>query len=69
METARPTVQTESCKGCGLCVLVCPQKILTIDEIYINKNGYHPVTQTNRKACTSCRSCICICPAAAVALA
>lgn len=33
------TFQEELCKGCGLCVSVCPQKIITLDNSRINAKG------------------------------
>ena len=36
---AKITINKESCKGCGLCVLSCPKKLLQISD-KSNKNGY-----------------------------
>ena len=36
------TFRTERCKGCGLCVDVCPKKILALDTATLNGKGYHP---------------------------
>ena len=38
---AKMTIDTEKCKGCGLCVSVCPLKIMEIDKSITNKKGYH----------------------------
>ena len=32
----------DRCKGCGLCVSVCPKKIIAIDSAVLNDKGYHP---------------------------
>ncbi|NLY71807.1 MAG: 4Fe-4S binding protein [Clostridiales bacterium] len=53
---------TEKCKGCELCVSVCPKKILKIDDKKINKMGYHVITVTDMDACTSCANCALMCP-------
>ncbi|NLP30416.1 MAG: 4Fe-4S binding protein [Clostridiales bacterium] len=52
----------EKCKGCELCVSVCPKKILKIDDKNINKMGYHVITVTDMDACTSCANCALMCP-------
>jgi 2-oxoglutarate ferredoxin oxidoreductase subunit delta len=52
----------ERCKGCGLCVDVCPKHVLANDESVVNPLGYHPVRLTDAAACTSCALCARICP-------
>ncbi|MCT8138854.1 4Fe-4S binding protein [Anaerobacillus sp. CMMVII] len=49
------------CKGCALCVNVCPQDIIKISET-INLKGYHPAYVEDQEACTSCTACGRICP-------
>ena len=51
----------DRCKGCGLCTLYCPRKILVISK-KINVNGYHPATITDPDKCISCLNCYLICP-------
>lgn len=58
-------IATERCKGCGLCVDVCPKHVLALDESCVNELGYHPVRLTDAAACTSCAICARICPDAA----
>lgn len=50
------------CKGCSLCVAVCPKGILELDVSIVNELGYHPVRLTDAAACTSCALCARICP-------
>jgi 2-oxoglutarate ferredoxin oxidoreductase subunit delta len=50
------------CKGCGLCIVVCPKHVLALDEAFVNGLGYHPVRLTDAAACTSCALCARICP-------
>lgn len=50
------------CKGCGLCVNACPQKILEISKTKINKSGYFVVENINPKKCTGCAACAIMCP-------
>jgi 2-oxoglutarate ferredoxin oxidoreductase subunit delta len=55
-------IATDRCKGCGLCVAVCPKGILSLDASAVNELGYHPVRLTDAAACTSCALCARICP-------
>lgn len=56
------TINKELCKGCGLCVRVCPKKILKISDSAINKAGYHPVNMEDIDSCVACASCALTCP-------
>jgi 2-oxoglutarate ferredoxin oxidoreductase subunit delta len=55
-------IAQERCKGCGLCVDVCPKHVLELDESLVNVLGYHPVHLTDADHCTSCAICARICP-------
>ncbi len=57
-----PHIAVDSCKGCGLCVSVCPEAVLTIDESHVNLKGYYPVTVESVENCIGCLSCALICP-------
>jgi len=57
-------IDTERCKGCGLCVMVCPKSSITISDCS-NKNGYFPA-EANNIDCTGCAMCAIICPDAAI---
>lgn len=59
---AKITVAKELCKGCTLCVGVCPKNIIKVDEDYINAKGYHPVCITDESLCIACASCALVCP-------
>ena len=51
----------ERCKGCGLCVTVCPKKLLKVG-MKINRLGY-PVAQIDDMgSCTGCAFCAEMCP-------
>ncbi len=56
------TFKTDTCKGCGLCVNVCPKKLLRISPDKINKKGHHPAEITDEGACIGCASCATMCP-------
>ena len=50
------------CKGCELCVSVCPKRILSLDISIVNVKGYHPVACKDESLCVGCASCGKICP-------
>ena len=56
------TFLQDRCKGCELCVSVCPKKIVVIDLAITNRKGYHPATVTDITQCIACASCAKICP-------
>lgn len=53
------------CKGCNLCVNVCPQNVLALDLIHLTPKGYHPVHLVE-EGCTGCAICAVVCPEAAL---
>lgn len=52
---------TERCKGCELCVSVCPNDLLYLSK-QLNKKGYATVSITDEAKCIGCFSCAMICP-------
>ncbi|MGA1980674.1 MAG: 4Fe-4S binding protein [Sedimentisphaerales bacterium] len=57
-------INTERCKGCGLCVTVCPKGGIVISK-QSNKTGYFPA-ETKNTNCTACANCAIICPDEAI---
>jgi 2-oxoglutarate ferredoxin oxidoreductase subunit delta len=55
-------IAIDRCKGCRLCIDVCPRHVLALDESFVNGLGYHPVKLTDPDGCTSCALCARICP-------
>lgn len=55
-------VREEFCKGCGLCVSVCPKKILELSTDKTNSKGYTPMRIVDVEKCIGCLSCAKMCP-------
>jgi 2-oxoglutarate ferredoxin oxidoreductase subunit delta len=65
-------IDTERCKGCGLCVVVCAKAGIVISK-KSNKSGYFPAEAVNSDSfdklatsCTGCAVCAIVCPDAAI---
>lgn len=54
-------LQFERCKGCGICIEVCPRKILGEGKELNTRTQYPPVAVDNG-VCTFCKSCELVCP-------
>lgn len=64
---AKITFNKLRCKGCELCISVCPKKLLKqADEI--NSLGFKPVEITDPEQCIGCASCAVICPDAVISI-
>lgn len=63
---SRIVVDERYCKGCGLCVSVCPREIMELDPDKLTVKGYHPATLTDEAACTGCATCAVMCPDVAI---
>jgi 2-oxoglutarate ferredoxin oxidoreductase subunit delta len=57
----RVSINRERCKGCGLCVSVCPQKILASSQ-KSNRLGVYVVEVKKEGECLGCSRCAIICP-------
>ncbi|MFH0826081.1 MAG: ferredoxin family protein [Pseudomonadota bacterium] len=67
----RIEIDQELCKGCGLCINVCPNKRIEVSD-GINKKGYFPSRVKGPdqsdpgKECTGCALCAITCPDVAI---
>lgn len=59
---AKLTISKELCKGCGLCALACPKKILAVSKTTMNSKGYFVVEELDPSACIACAFCATMCP-------
>lgn len=60
-------IHAERCKECGLCISVCPKKIISFST-EINLAGYHSAMLTEPDKCISCGFCALMCPDVAIEL-
>ena len=60
------TINENVCKGCMLCVSVCPKKLLFINKDKRNDKGYNPAEINDMSVCIACAMCAVICPDSAI---
>jgi len=58
-------ILTEYCKGCELCVAVCPKACLEMSE-ELTDLGVRPARMKDGAECTGCTLCYQVCPDAAI---
>lgn len=56
------TFNEDICKGCGLCTVACPVKIISMNTKRINVKGYHPAHVEEVDKCIGCGNCAIMCP-------
>ena len=54
-------IDKEGCKGCGICVDICPEDVLALNK-NVNSRGYHYSYMENPEACIGCSNCGVVCP-------
>lgn len=59
-DRGRLQIDTNECKGCGLCIEACPPKVIRLSET-LNHYGYRTATYTGA-GCTGCGICFMACP-------
>ena len=65
MAKGKPLINTERCKGCGLCIGACPKKILSMSE-QTNRQGVHYPVCIDESECIACTFCAIMCPDIAI---
>ena len=48
--TYKHIIDKDRCKGCGLCVAICPKNVLELSR-EVNTKGYFPVFQARPQDC------------------
>jgi 2-oxoglutarate ferredoxin oxidoreductase subunit delta len=59
------TIDGERCKGCELCLSVCPKRVLAM-ETAMNSRGQHYAHAVAPELCIGCLQCADICPDTAI---
>lgn len=54
-------IDKERCKGCGICISLCPLKVL-IKSGEFSSQGYNLPSPINEDKCNGCRICEYYCP-------
>ena len=60
-------IDRDKCKGCGLCVAVCPKNVLELMK-ELNAKGYFPAYQARPEDCIHCTICCVMCPDVAISI-
>ncbi len=60
-------INPDYCKGCSICIAICPKKVLQSSG-RINAKGYELPEAVNLEACTQCKLCEIECPDFAIAV-
>ncbi|MFW6279337.1 MAG: 4Fe-4S dicluster domain-containing protein [Bacillota bacterium] len=60
-EEKKVEIDAKNCKGCELCVGVCPVNIIQMSS-EINDRGYPYAEVEDQEKCLSCGRCAMICP-------
>lgn len=63
----RLDIDENRCKGCGLCTLACPKKLIVLSD-KLNSLGYTPAFLNAVDNCTGCGLCAQMCPDVAIKL-
>jgi len=58
---AKITIDRERCKGCELCSISCPEKLIFMDDS-LNVRGVHPAKFRDSDKCKGCKICAMMCP-------
>ena len=66
MTQGRIVIDSARCKGCELCVSVCPRGVIRMSDTF-NARGYRPAQLVDPAGdCTGCAVCAVICPDTAI---
>ncbi|MEE8121647.1 MAG: 4Fe-4S binding protein [Anaerolineales bacterium] len=67
MAKGRIVVDENLCKGCELCIPVCPQDVIKMANDRFTPKGYHPAELVDPdNECTGCAICSIVCPDVAI---
>lgn len=61
-------IDERRCKGCELCIDVCPKKVIVLSA-KLGPSGHYPALfRETGDHCTACRLCVIVCPDIAITL-
>lgn len=55
------------CKGCGLCIEICPKNVYD-REVNVSAKGFREIIIKNPDACNQCMLCELLCPDLAITI-
>ena len=58
-------INQELCKGCQICMPLCPKDLISASN-KLNANNYLPVVFNDNGECTGCAICALVCPEVAI---
>lgn len=64
LEPLIPFVNSEKCKGCGICLPICLHESIIQINSDRNKSGYEAII--NQDSCVGCGHCVTVCPSKAI---
>ncbi|OQA91448.1 MAG: Anaerobic sulfite reductase subunit C [Elusimicrobia bacterium ADurb.Bin231] len=65
MQMKKVKIDSDRCKGCQLCINVCPKGCLKLSNT-VNAAGFQYAIYENESKCTSCGFCFLVCPDVAI---
>ncbi|ACS90523.1 MAG: 2-ketoglutarate:ferredoxin oxidoreductase subunit delta [Thermococcus sp. 40_45] len=66
-EAVEISVDTFLCKGCGICLELCPRKVFEWSKELSEKGVHYPIP-VNADKCVKCKLCELLCPDFAIAV-
>ncbi len=60
LKKPRVVINEDECKGCGLCIDICPKSVL-FEQPHLNRMGFHP-SGYRGEGCIGCGHCFYACP-------
>lgn len=65
MVRGKIVIDEKLCKGCKLCIEVCPKKLIEVSS-KLNINSYYPAKFKEDGECNACTLCAIVCPEVAI---